>query len=201
MYSHYYNTFCHCACRIYCGFRLICFHYINIPLWGSLQNWHFATPYYQSYYLLPLSSSSTWLSSCPCIRKHFLFHHNIESGTALLGMDLIKVLQLCFNATTADDTPGPNITFTSVMSVAPVLPLIWGCAKRFVHKVKISDSVGPVRKKLCCLPLSLQNAVSKETDRLLKTGIIEKIDASLWVFPITVIQKESGGIRMCVDLW
>lgn len=42
--------------------------------------------------------------------------------------------------------------------------------------------------------------MSKEIVRLLKEGIIEKIDASPWVSPIVVIQKKSGGIRMCVDL-
>ena len=42
--------------------------------------------------------------------------------------------------------------------------------------------------------------MSKETDRLLKEGIIKKIDASLWVSPIVVIKKKLGGIRICVDL-
>ena len=66
--------------------------------------------------------------------------------------------------------------------------------------MKISSTVTPVRQKLRRLPLSVRDAVSKETDRLLKEGIIEKIDASPWVSPIVVVQKKSGGIRMCVDL-
>ncbi|KAK7889395.1 hypothetical protein WMY93_024955 [Mugilogobius chulae] len=43
-------------------------------------------------------------------------------------------------------------------------------------------------------------AVSAEIDRLLKAGVIEKIDASPWVSPIVVTGRKTGGIRMCTDL-
>ncbi|KFD64424.1 hypothetical protein M514_02353 [Trichuris suis] len=50
------------------------------------------------------------------------------------------------------------------------------------------------------LPLSVRNAVSAELQRLLDEEIIERINASEWISPIVVIQKKSGGIRLCVDL-
>ncbi|KAJ8353489.1 hypothetical protein SKAU_G00210560 [Synaphobranchus kaupii] len=76
----------------------------------------------------------------------------------------------------------------------------FGCAKSFVHRVKVDASVTPVRQKLRWLPLSVRGAVSDELKRLLAAGVIKPIDASAWVSPIVVIQKKSGKIRMCVDL-
>uniref|UniRef100_A0A5S6Q3B3 Reverse transcriptase domain-containing protein n=1 Tax=Trichuris muris TaxID=70415 RepID=A0A5S6Q3B3_TRIMR len=40
------------------------------------------------------------------------------------------------------------------------------------------------------LPLSLREAVSKEINKLLSQGIIERIDASEWVSPIVVVRKK-----------
>lgn len=42
--------------------------------------------------------------------------------------------------------------------------------------------------------------MSAELDRLLKAGVIERVDASAWVSPIVVTGKKTGGIRMCADL-
>ena len=42
--------------------------------------------------------------------------------------------------------------------------------------------------------------MSDELNKLLSSGVIERIDASPWVSPIVVTQKKTGGIRMCVDL-
>lgn len=102
-----------------------------------------------------------------------------ESGTALLGVDLIKGLQLCFNGATSSTIP--------MMSLFPTSPLqsIVGCAKQFVHKVMVSHAVTPVQQRVRCLPLSVWDAVSKETDTLLKerTEKIESPDASecVWI--------------------
>lgn len=46
---------------------------------------------------------------------------------------------------------------------------------------------------------SVRDAVSAELERLLHAGVIERIDSSPWVSPIVVVQKKTGGIRMCVD--
>ncbi len=76
----------------------------------------------------------------------------------------------------------------------------FGCAKNFVHKVKLCQDVAPVQQKLCRLPFSVRDAVSTEINRLLAADVIERVDASPWVSPIVVTQKKSGDIRMCVDL-
>ncbi|KAJ8373726.1 hypothetical protein SKAU_G00043060 [Synaphobranchus kaupii] len=134
----------------------------------------------------------------------------VENGTPLLGRDLMTVL--CVRI--ANNRVLPPDTSTSALppdaSASPPTPVLqctaasstptFGCAKSFVHRVKVDASVTPVHQKLCRLPLSVTGAVSDELKRLLAAGVIEPIDASAWVSPIVVIQKKSGKIRMCVDL-
>lgn len=121
----------------------------------------------------------------------------VESGTALLGMDLINGLRLRFkgNSILPEQSSSPVLRLSALTPSAAL-----GCAKGFVHKVKTSPAVAPVRQKLRRLPLSVRAAVSEEIHHLLESDIIERVDASPWVSPIVVVQKKSGAIRMCVDL-
>ncbi len=136
-----------------------------------------------------------------CSAKLFI----VDSGTALLGMDLVKGLRLRFEGQRllpSLPTTESEISSAAVMclSESAATSNALGCAKGFIHKVKLFGNVAPVRQKLRRLPLSVRSAVSKELDHLLKEGVIEKIDASPWVSPIVVTQKKTGGIRLCVDL-
>lgn len=128
----------------------------------------------------------------------------VDSGTALMGRDLISTLRLRIEG---------NIVYAPAKSVTPLLPTASvkhvtttspptpiGCAIGFMHQVKVSPTAVPVRQKLRRLPFSVRSAVSEELDRLLSAGVIERIDSSPWVSPIVVIQKKTGGIRMCADL-
>ncbi|KAJ8337813.1 hypothetical protein SKAU_G00367790 [Synaphobranchus kaupii] len=126
----------------------------------------------------------------------------VKTGTPILGMDLVTALQLHFKG-------GQVIPETETVKVCATLcqpdthrkqesesPIAFGCAKDFVHKVKIRPEVKPVQQKLRRLPLSVCEAVSQELRNLEQHGIIERIDASEWVSPIVVTKKKSGDIRM-----
>ncbi len=117
----------------------------------------------------------------------------VDKGTALLGMDLISTLKLQIN--------GDKVC-TSIMATntTPMDDTEIGCVKNFIHKVKIDSSVKPVRQKLRRLPFAVRASVSAELDRLQKAGVIEQVDASVWVSPIVITGKKTGGIRMCADL-
>lgn len=69
-----------------------------------------------------------------------------------------------------------SIPVMRLSASVPVAKL--GCAKGFVHKVKISPDVKPVRQKLRRLPLSVRNAVSDKLQRLLDLNVIERVEAS-----------------------
>uniref|UniRef100_A0A8C2ARP7 Reverse transcriptase domain-containing protein n=1 Tax=Cyprinus carpio TaxID=7962 RepID=A0A8C2ARP7_CYPCA len=133
---------------------------------------------------LPVTVSKYGLN-CPA---HFFI---VDNGTALLGMDLIKGLQLRFDGNTV--LPPPQSASVCELSTPPSQRATLGCVEHFTHKVNISDSVPPVRHKLHCLPFSVRDAVSAELQRLLHAGVIERIDSSPWVSPIVVVQKKTGG--------
>ncbi|KAL7861715.1 hypothetical protein SRHO_G00131560 [Serrasalmus rhombeus] len=116
----------------------------------------------------------------------------VEKGTPLLGMDLFTALQLEIR----DGCVMPSAGCTAAVDFTDAC----GVAEGFVHKVKLRSDVPPLQQKLRRLPFAVRDSVSQELKRLEKEGIIEKVDSSEWVSPIVVIQKKSGGIRLCVDL-
>ena len=123
----------------------------------------------------------------------------VEKGTPLLGLDLMVALNVHIVGGVVVPPPPATAPTAPVMHLS-TSPSLIGCAKNFVHRVKVSTSVPPVRQKLCRLPLSVRDAVTAEINKLLAAGVIERIDASPWVSPIVVTRKKKGGIRMCVDL-
>ncbi|KFD60722.1 hypothetical protein M514_10072, partial [Trichuris suis] len=114
----------------------------------------------------------------------------VPSGTPLLGTDLVGALKIAIRGmrvvSTLSTTFGPCRAISSI--------------KNFVHEVKVRSDVKPVQQKMRRPSLSVRNAVSAELQRLLDEEIIERVNASEWISPIVVIQKKSGGIRLCVDL-
>ncbi len=103
-------------------------------------------------------------------------------------MDLIKGHQLRFDGHTV--LPPPHFASVCSLSTPPSQHAALGCINNFTHKVEL----------LRHLPFAIRDAVSTDLDRLLKVGVIERIDFSPWVSQIVVVQKKTGGIRMCVDL-
>ncbi|KAF7641581.1 hypothetical protein LDENG_00277080 [Lucifuga dentata] len=123
----------------------------------------------------------------------------VDSGTALMGRDLISALHLRIEDNTVYLLSTSLLLPASATSVGyvtsqPASPPTLGCAKGFMHEVKVSPTAVPVHQKLRRLPFSVWTAVSEELNHLLSAGVIECIDASPWVSPIVVIQKKTGGI-------
>ena len=47
------------------------------------------------------------------------------------------------------------------------------------------------------VPYALKEKIKKELDRLLKQGVIEKINFSEWAAPIVPVMKKDGSVRIC----
>ena len=133
----------------------------------------------------------------------------VESGAALLGLNLFVALHMCIEGNKVIPAAKPNVCPDPESAVPVAPPLIAaeaqvqevGCAKGFVHKIQLMPHAIPVQQKLRRLPFSVRQAVTEELKDLQDRGIIERIDASPWVSPIVVTQRRGGGKpRMCVDL-
>lgn len=132
----------------------------------------------------------------------------VETGTALLGLDLFKMLRLRIEnntvlshavASPAVTSPAAPVADVTEIKVGPVTGEKLGLAKGFIHQVKVREGVQPVQQKLRRLPLSVRQAVSAELERLLDMDVIERIDASPCVSPIVFTLRKNGKVRLCVD--
>eukprot|EP00118_Oscarella_pearsei_P020264 m.218920 g.218920 ORF g.218920 m.218920 type:complete len:1393 (+) comp39915_c0_seq7:688-4866(+) len=70
----------------------------------------------------------------------------------------------------------------------------------FEHEPLVDGSVKPVMQSLRRLPLALRSEVSAELDRLLREGVIERVESSPWISNIVIVRKKSGALRLCVGL-
>lgn len=108
----------------------------------------------------------------------------VQAGSTLLGLDLIKALNYQFAGRTVGTIPPAPVYETDKESSSAI-----GCVKGFIHKVQVNPNVPPVQQKLRRLLLCVREEVSRELQCLLQAEVIEKIDASPWVSPIVVTQK------------
>ena len=75
-----------------------------------------------------------------------------------------------------------------------------GCVQQFAHEIQLKPNAIPSIQKLRRVPISLRQKVSQELEKLVDNDIIEPVDRSEWVSNVVVVQKASGGIRLCLDL-
>ena len=65
--------------------------------------------------------------------------------------------------------------------------------------IRMDPAAQPRFCKPRAVPYSLKEKVEKELDRLLKQGVIEKINFSEWAAPIVPVMKKDGSVRICGD--
>ncbi|GFN91181.1 reverse transcriptase [Plakobranchus ocellatus] len=82
-------------------------------------------------------------------------------------------------------------TFADTLSDIP------GKTERVEHKIRLTDET-PFRMKQYPLPVHAMDEVDKEINFMLESGIISK-STSPYASPITVVMKEDGAIRLCLD--
>lgn len=97
----------------------------------------------------------------------------------------------------------PPHALSELASPVPVLQCTvadlteFGCVRNFVHRVKLDETVTPVRQKLRHLPLSVRSAVSEALKHLQAAEVIEHIDTSAWVHQLSLHRKVSKNQDVC----
>lgn len=80
-------------------------------------------------------------------------------------------------------------------------PAIFPKIKGIVVEIPIDRKVQPVRQSYRRAPFALEEKIHDKLEYLLDRDIIEKVnEPSAWVSPVVPILKESGEIRLCVDM-
>lgn len=67
--------------------------------------------------------------------------------------------------------------------------------------IDIDPSITPIAQHARRVPIALRNHVEDQLLRLLKLGIIERVNGtSPWVSPLVIVVKDNGALRLCVDM-
>ncbi|XP_055622188.1 uncharacterized protein LOC129765784 [Toxorhynchites rutilus septentrionalis] len=67
--------------------------------------------------------------------------------------------------------------------------------------IPIDKTVQPVQQGYRRVPYALEDKVVEKLDTLLKQGIIEQVHGpSQWVSPLVPVMKDSGDVRLCIDM-
>ena len=68
------------------------------------------------------------------------------------------------------------------------------------HHIKLKEDISPKVHPPRKIPANLQEMIKEELDNMEKTGVIRKInEPTEWVNSMVVVEKASGGLRICLD--
>ena len=67
------------------------------------------------------------------------------------------------------------------------------------HRIALKPDARPIRMQRYRMNPNYAKKVKEELDALLKAGFIAEVESSDWLFPIVVVAKKNGKLRICVD--
>ncbi|MCP3663196.1 MAG: hypothetical protein GY696_11995, partial [Gammaproteobacteria bacterium] len=93
------------------------------------------------------------------------------------------------------------VTLSSVQSEFPRLFLdTLGTFPDYQHKIQLQADARPTTTRLRSVPLARREAVEKEVQNMVKSGVWEKVTRSEWVHGMVTVSKPGGGVRITTDL-
>ncbi|GFO03057.1 reverse transcriptase [Plakobranchus ocellatus] len=101
------------------------------------------------------------------------------------------VIDQSLSASQVQDVKELLLEFRDILTSVP------GCTNTICHEIRLTtDDV--IRVKPYPLPFAAQDFVTQEVNDLLSLGVIEPSD-SPYCFPIVVVKKKDGSMRLCID--
>ena len=70
---------------------------------------------------------------------------------------------------------------------------------KMLAKFELNDNAQPVFKKKRNVPFASLEQINEELDRLVKTGVLAKLQYSDWTMPTVYAKKKLKEIRICTD--
>ncbi|XP_062700585.1 uncharacterized protein K02A2.6-like isoform X2 [Aedes albopictus] len=73
--------------------------------------------------------------------------------------------------------------------------------KDVLVEIPVDPNIQPVRQAYRRVPYALEDKVEEKLEMLLTQGIIERVqEPSPWVSPMVPVLKDSGDVRLCIDM-
>lgn len=122
-------------------------------------------------------------------------------GVALMGRDWLSKIKLNWhriNAVRQANQPRPKLE-----DVVQQYPKLFdgklGTITGFTAQLKVNENATPQYFKSRPMPYALREKVEKELKRLVKEGVLKKVESSDWATPIVPVLKPDGTVRICGD--
>ena len=67
------------------------------------------------------------------------------------------------------------------------------------HRLNVSPSFKPVKKKRRCFAPERQKAINEEVGKLLQENAIREVEYPEWLANVVLVKKANGKWRICID--
>ena len=74
-----------------------------------------------------------------------------------------------------------------------------GRCTKMLAKFELQNDIKPVLKKKRNVPFASLEQINEELDRLVRTGVLLKVEYSEWATPTVYVKKKSKEIHVCTD--
>ncbi|GFN93920.1 protein saal1-like [Plakobranchus ocellatus] len=101
------------------------------------------------------------------------------------------VIDQSLSASQVQDVKELLLEFQDILTSAP------GCTNTLCHEIRLTTDY-VIRVKPYPLPFAARDFVTQKVKDLLSLGVIEPSD-SPYCFPIVVVKKKDGSLRLCID--
>ncbi|XP_072020487.1 uncharacterized protein [Amphiura filiformis] len=122
---------------------------------------------------------------------------------SLLGRDWLTRIQLdwkrIFDVKRVQTKHAKTKSIEEEISMYDVFKEGRGCIKDVKVKLELVEDAKPKFYKPRPVPFALKDKVADELEKMVKDGVLEKVDYSDWATPIVPVRKPSGDVRVCGD--